>query len=199
MFGEAMARAEARARPPSGSRARLPSARRSRVRFRSTAGSSGSPAKGDQFPVGWPPLFADGRFATPDGKAHFTPVRVQEGNTRPGRAGDASVFRLSTRRGKQFNSMVQREVDPLTGAARDDVLMSDADMAALGFRSGQRVRLRATGGTFSGRVRTAPIKPGNLEIHWPEGNILLSGEAIDPDSMEPDYNATVTIESMQDE
>ena len=40
----------------------------------------------------------------------------------------------------------------------------------------------------------APIKPGNLEVHWPEGMPLLSGDAIDPDSMEPDYNATVTVE-----
>jgi hypothetical protein len=39
----------------------------------------------------------------------------------------------------------------------------------------------------------APIKPGNLEVHWPEGNVLL-GNTIDPDSLEPDYNAVVTIE-----
>jgi hypothetical protein len=48
-------------------------------------------------------------------------------------------------------------------------------------------------------VRSAPIKPGNLEVHWPEGNILLSGDAIDPKSMEPDYNALVTLEPVQDE
>jgi anaerobic selenocysteine-containing dehydrogenase len=126
-------------------------------------------------------------------------VRAYEGKERPGPATDAGTFRLSTRRGKQFNSMVQRDVDPLTGAARDDVLMSDADMTALGLRAGQQVRLRTIGGTLTGRVRTARIKPGNLEVHWPEGNVLLSGDAIDPDSMEPDYNATVTVESMQDE
>ena len=34
---------------------------------------------------------------------------------------------LSTRRGKQFNSMVQGRVDPLTGAARDHVLLSAED------------------------------------------------------------------------
>ena len=42
----------------------------------------------------------------------------------------------------------------------------------------------------------APIKPGNLEVHWPEGMSLLAGDAIDPDSMEPDYNATVTVEPL---
>jgi len=43
----------------------------------------------------------------------------------------------------------------------------------------------------------APIKPGNLEVHWPEGMSLLAGDAIDPDSMEPDYNATVTVEPLR--
>jgi predicted molibdopterin-dependent oxidoreductase YjgC len=155
-------------------------------------------AKGDQFQWGGRTLFADGRFATTDGKAHFTPIRIQEGKAGPGFTSGTGVFRVSTRRGKQFNSMVQREVDPLTGAARDEVLMSEADMIVLGLRAGDRVRLRSTSGTFTGRVRMARIKPGNLEVHWPEGNTLLSGDAIDPDSMEPDYNATVTVEWLKD-
>jgi hypothetical protein len=43
------------------------------------------------------------------------------------------------------------------------------------------------------------IKPGNLEVHWPEGNCLLSREEIDIASREPDYNATVRIERMTGE
>lgn len=39
----------------------------------------------------------------------------------------AKMFAVSTRRGKQFNSMVQREIDLLTGAGRDDILMNEAD------------------------------------------------------------------------
>ena len=35
--------------------------------------------------------------------------------------------------------------------------------------------------------------PGNVEVHWPEGNVLLSASVRDPDSLEPDYNAIVTI------
>ena len=134
-------------------------------------------------------LFSDGRFATSDGKAHFSPVSPRTGTT------DAARFALSTRRGKQFNSMVQREVDPITGAARDDVFISEDDLLRLRMSEGAPVRLRSPSGTFDGKLRTAPIKPGNLEVHWPEGNTLLSGDAIDPDSMEPDYNARVTIEA----
>ena len=133
-------------------------------------------------------LFADGRFNTPDGKAHFAAISAGRVSRPDGR------FALSTRRGKQFNSMVQRRVDPLTGAERDEIFISADDLARLELREGAPVRLRSASGTFSGRLKQAPIKPGNLEVHWPEGNVLLSSSAIDPDSMEPDYNAMVTIE-----
>ena len=147
-------------------------------------------AKGDQVQWGGRTLYADGRFATPDGKAHFAPVAAGRVTRRPGQ------FAVSTRRGKQFNSMIQREVDPLTGARRDDVFISADDLRALRLAEGAAVRLRSASGTFNGRLKVAPIKSGNLEVHWPEGMILLSGTAIDPDSMEPDYNAVVTIEAI---
>ncbi len=148
-------------------------------------------AKGDQFQWGGRVLFADGRFATLDAKAHFIAAGIHNRPEPP-----ADRFRVSTRRGKQFNSMVQREIDPLTGAGRDDVLLSAADADRLGLREHQRVRLTSADGAFEGRVRRSPIKPGNLEVHWPEGNVLLSGAAVDPDSMEPDYNTVVTLEAV---
>ena len=92
--------------------------------------------------------------------------------------------------------MIQREIDPLTGAGRDAVFVNADDLRRLSLQEGQRVRLTSADGFFDGRLRQAPIKPGNLEVHWPEGNTLLSGTAIDPDSMEPDYNAVVTIEAI---
>src|SRR5204862_438434 len=76
--------------------------------------------QGDSVQWGGETLFADGRFATPDGKARFKPVPLPARQSRDGR------FFVSTRRGKQFNSMVQREVDPLfapffaLSVARDD-------------------------------------------------------------------------------
>ena len=148
-------------------------------------------AKGDQVQWGGRTLYADGRFATPDGRAHFAPVSLGPTTNR-----SAGAFAVSTRRGKQFNSMIQREIDPLTGAGRDDIFMSPDDMARLRLTTGSAIRLRSSSGTFEGKVKEAAIKPGNLEVHWPEGMPLLAGSAIDPDSMEPDYNATVRIESM---
>jgi molybdopterin-dependent oxidoreductase alpha subunit len=146
-------------------------------------------AKGDQMQWGGRTLYADGRFATTDGKAHFAPAPPRGRTPRDG------VFFVSTRRGKQFNSMVQQPVDPLTGAGRDAVFISGADAERLGLPDGAPIRLSSAHGRYEGRVFCAPIKPGNLEVHWPEGNALL-GHEIDPDSMEPDFNAVVTIEPL---
>ena len=91
---------------------------------------------------------------------------------------------------------MQRTIDPLTGARRDDVLISAEDLARLALADGAAVQLRSADGTFRGRLKKAAILPGNLEVHWPEGNSLLSSSRIDPDSMEPDYNAIVMLEPL---
>jgi molybdopterin-dependent oxidoreductase alpha subunit len=148
-------------------------------------------AKGDQVQWGGPTLFADGQFVTSDGRAQFSPL-FPLGRTRAP-AGATERFFVSTRRGKQFNSMVQRDIDPLTGAARDAVLMSEVDAQRLGLRGGDAVRLVSAYGEMPARIHIAAMRPGNLEVHWPEGMPLLSGTARDPDSLEPDYNAEVEV------
>jgi molybdopterin-dependent oxidoreductase alpha subunit len=153
--------------------------------------------KGDQIQWGGRLLYDDGRFATPDGKARFSIVEPTGRCTASGgRAADRDLFFVSTRRGKQFNSMVQRDRDPLTGARRDDVLISAQDMTRLNLREGAAVELTSVAGTFRGRLRASAMTPGNLEVHWPEGNALLSGRAIDVESMEPDYNAVVRLAAL---
>lgn len=109
---------------------------------------------------------------------------------------DVLLLPATTRYESSGNSMVQRQVDPLTGAGRDAIFISADDMARLRLDEGAAVRLRSASGTFRGTLKRAPIKPGNLEVHWPEGMPLLSGSTIDPESMEPDYNAVVTIEAV---
>jgi predicted molibdopterin-dependent oxidoreductase YjgC len=147
--------------------------------------------QGDQVQWGGPHLFAEGKFATADGKAHFSVL------TPPSRRAPPGSFYVSTRRGKQFNSMVQHPVDPLTGAARDAILIAAQDAAALGIRNGDALRLRSEAGSYVGRAWIDRIKPGNLEVHWPEGNGLLSRDEIDQASREPDYNAVVSLERLQ--
>jgi molybdopterin-dependent oxidoreductase alpha subunit len=143
---------------------------------------------GDSFQWGGPRLFSDGRFATPDGKARFAAVSLSGKTVPPGE------FVVSTRRGKQFNSMIQHETDPLNAARRHEVLISAEDAKTLGIPDDGRVRLVSGTGSFVGNAKISNIKKGNLQIHWPEGSVLLAAGNLDPDSREPDYNATVRVE-----
>ena len=112
----------------------------------------------------------------------------------PGRRPEDGSFFVSTRRGKQFNSLIYAEVDPLNGAARDAVLMNEEDAAERGLMHGDPVLLKNKRGVLAGRVHLAPLTRGDLQIHWPEGNHLLDREARDAWSDTPDYNARVTLE-----
>jgi hypothetical protein len=48
-------------------------------------------------------------------------------------------------------------------------------------------------GSYKARVHLAPIAPGNLQIHWPEGNVIIRRGVIEPTGGVPDYNARVRI------
>ncbi len=146
---------------------------------------------GDQFQYGGPQLCWDWQFPTPDGKARFTPVAP------PGADLPEGAFIVSTRRGKQFNSMVHEARDQLTGAGRETVLISPADAGRLGLRDGDRVRLSNPIGSFTGRAQVAPVRPGNLQLHWPEGNVLIDRHRRSPKSGIPDYNAAVWLEKLE--
>ena len=104
-------------------------------------------------------------------------------------------FFVSTRRGKQFNSMIYAAADPLNGAARDDVLMDATDAGALGLVEGDAITLTSATGSYAGRVKLARLPARTLQVHWPEGNVLLpSGpDHREPHSQVPDYNTVVTV------
>lgn len=144
--------------------------------------------KGDQFQYGGPHLCAGGVFPTPDGRAQFVRVSLRRDAVPEG------AFLVTTRRGKQFNSMVHESRDAITGALRQAVFMNADDAARLGLREGDAVLLTSAAGTFRGRIHTAQVKPGNLQIHWPEGNVLIDRTKRSPDAGVPDYNAVVTVE-----
>jgi molybdopterin-dependent oxidoreductase alpha subunit len=141
--------------------------------------------KGDSFQYGGRRLLAD-KFLTADGKGHFTAVPLPEERVPEGR------FLLSTRRGKQFNSILLNQTDHLTGARRDDVIMAAEDAARLGLRNGDSITLRNELGEFHGRVKIDRMKPGCLQAHWPEANVIIPAGRLDPSGV-PDYNATVEV------
>ena len=148
-------------------------------------------AKGDAFQYGGPRLCEGGTFPTPDGRARFTPLRPPDVDIPEG------YFLLSTRRGKQFNSMVHGEVDLLFGARRRDVLMAAADANSLGVREGDEVLLSNDLGSYRGHIRLAPIRPRNVQIYWPEANVIIRRGIVDPHCEMPDYNALVRIEPVR--
>ena len=144
--------------------------------------------EGDWVQWGGPQLCAEGFPKMPGGRARFSVVRVVGKRIPPGQ------FQVSTRRGKQFNSIVFRDKDPqMGGALRDEVLLSAKDAAEHGLRDGDRVVLTNDLGAFDGRVRLANVAPRHAVLYWPEGNVLLPAR-YDPESGIPDYNAFARLE-----
>jgi molybdopterin-dependent oxidoreductase alpha subunit len=147
-------------------------------------------ATGDQVQWGGRHLCAGGEFPRADGRGAFTPLSPAAPDLPDGR------FTVATRRGKQFNSMVHAETDPLTGALRDAVYIDEADARDLGAGDGALVRLTSATGTFEGHLKVVRLPARSLQVHWPEGNVLIGGGAsiLEPRSKVPDYNAIVTVE-----
>lgn len=143
---------------------------------------------GDQFQYGGPHLCAGWNFPTGDGRARFSAVPL------PGFELPDDMFMVTTRRGKQFNSIVHGRRDPLNGAERESVLINRADARDRGLTDGDPVVLRNSVGEFRGRTRIGPVKPRTLQIHWPEGQVLIDRRARSPQGGVPDFNAPVVLE-----
>jgi anaerobic selenocysteine-containing dehydrogenase len=143
--------------------------------------------EGDWVQYGGPILLNGGVCPNlPEGRARFVPVRPV--------APEAGLdsFYLTTRRGDQFNSMVYRDTDPLTGRRRDTVFFAAEDAARLDLAEGDPVLLRSGHGEFRGICAIERVRPGSLQACWPEANGLLD-QVLDPESGEPDYNVLVSV------
>jgi molybdopterin-dependent oxidoreductase alpha subunit len=188
IFGELAARA----RPEHADAVRYPGTAEIRADIARAVpaykGIEGLSKFGDFVQYGGPHLCAGWTFPTPDGRARFSVVTPPRAHRPDG------TFVVATRRGKQFNSMVHERSDPITGAVRDAVLMNPADADRLGLADGAEVTLSSASGKLRGRVLRAPITPGNLQVHWPEGEVLIDRTRRSPQARMPDYNAVVTIE-----
>lgn len=144
-------------------------------------------AKGDQFQRGGERTCEGGRFPTPSGKGQFVWAAP------PDRSLPEGKLHLATRRGKQFNSLVQKEVDQLTGAARDHIFLSRRDAKRLGLSHDQAVMVKSEFGQMRARVFEARITPGSAQMHWPEANVLIPAGRRDPGGLVPDYNTVVEV------
>jgi molybdopterin-dependent oxidoreductase alpha subunit len=147
--------------------------------------------KGDVFQWGGAWLCEDGICPTPDGKGTFIPVDIPNIGKKKGQ------FLLTTRRGKQFNSMVFSDKDPLNDSDRYDVLINPEEARLHRIAEGEGIVVYNKHGVFQGRAKYADITPGNLGVHFPEGNFLLPKGKYEPFAGIPDYTIAVTIEKAE--
>jgi molybdopterin-dependent oxidoreductase alpha subunit len=145
--------------------------------------------EGDWLQWGGQVLCGDGRFeGMPGERGRFSAL------TPPSLTVPEGHFILTTRRGKQFNSMVFEAGDALQGGrSRDDIFVSPEDAAILGLAEGSRVRLESEIGSYEGTTRLIDISPGCVQGYWPEVNCLIP-QCWDPLSLEPDYNCVVRLQ-----
>ena len=54
--------------------------------------------------------------------------------------------------------------------------------------------VRSEFGSLRCRAFFAPVAPGNLQVHWPEGNVLIGPGTRSPEAGIPDYNTRASLE-----
>ena len=141
--------------------------------------------RGDQFQVGGAHLCEGGTFPLPDGRARFGGAAWDEGAR-----DEAEPFVLLTRRGKQFNSMVHQDRDPLGGLTRAAVVLAASDAERLGVREGDTVVVENRFGSFRGLAAIGQLAAGAVQVHWPEANVLLDPTARSAPAETPAYKHT---------
>jgi anaerobic selenocysteine-containing dehydrogenase len=147
--------------------------------------------RGDVFQWGGAWLCEDGICPTEDGKGRLISVEIPELRKAEGH------FYVTTRRGKQFNSMVYSSTDPFNGANRDDVFMSSMDAKALGLSEGEAIVVYNRHGMFHGKVKYENVKEKNIALFWPEGNMLFPKGVYESFAGIPEYNAGVIVEKAE--
>lgn len=144
--------------------------------------------RGDVFQWGGAWLCEDGVCPTADGKAHLLPIEVPDLNKPEGH------FYVTTRRGKQFNSMIYSKTDPFNNADRYDVLINAEDARELRIKEGDNIVVYNRYGTFQGRAKFENTSRGNVQVYWPEGNLLIPKGVYETYAGIPEYNTAVKIE-----
>ena len=76
-----------------------------------------------------------------------------------------------------------------------EILMNPEDAADHHFTQNEKVRLISKTGVFEGHILLASIARGNLQVHFPEGNVLIPRGIVDAGGGVPDYNTEVRVEN----
>lgn len=130
----------------------------------------------------------DGVCPTRNGRGQLLPIELPELRKAEGQ------FYVTTRRGKQFNSMIYSAIDPNNGADRNDVLIHKDDAEELGIRNGEAVVVYNKHGIFHGRANYDATRRGNIQLYWPEGNVVIPKGVFERYAEIPEYNTAVIVE-----
>ncbi|MDG5787477.1 FdhF/YdeP family oxidoreductase [Evansella sp. AB-P1] len=144
--------------------------------------------KGDVFQWGGAWLCEGGNCPTKDGRGNLLPIELPELRKAEGH------FYATTRRGKQFNSMIYSKKDPNNNAGRYDVLIHEEDGKELNISSGEAVVVYNQQGLFKGWAKFANTRRGNIQLYWPEGNVVIPKGVYEKFSKIPEYNTAVIVE-----
>lgn len=147
--------------------------------------------KGDVFQWGGAWLCEDGVCPTPDGKGHLLPAQLPQYRKTEGH------FNITTRRGKQFNSMIYSEKDAFNGGKRHSILMNEEDAKELYVQEGDPVVLFNQYGSYQGVAQFGELRRGNIAVYWPEGNVLIPKGVYESYSQIPEYNTAAILEKAE--
>lgn len=140
-------------------------------------------SEGDQFQYGGAMLCKDWNFPTPTGKANFRPTPLPQVDL----ADDE--FIIVTRRGKQFNSIVNEDKETGNDFTRDAIIVNAQDAQRLGLQDGDMVELSNNVGKYSGTLTIANVAQQTIQVYWPEGNVLLDSGERSPLAKIPAYKS----------
>ncbi|MCK0470434.1 FdhF/YdeP family oxidoreductase [Halalkalibacter sp. APA_J-10(15)] len=144
--------------------------------------------KGDLFQWGGAWLCEGGVCPTEDGKGQLFAIDLPENRRTEGQ------FFVTTRRGKQFNSMIYSEVDPFNDGERYDIFLNEEDARKLAIDEGVSVVVFNHYGQLQGRAKFEDVANGNIAVYWPEGNVLLPKGVYEKHAKIPEYNSSVIVE-----
>lgn len=74
------------------------------------------------------------------------------------------------------------------------MLINADDAKELRIAEGESIVVYNKYGTFQGRAKFEATKRGNVQVHWPEGNVLIPKGVYETYAGIPEYNAAVKIE-----
>lgn len=147
--------------------------------------------KGDVFQWGGAWLCEGGICPTADGKGNLLPIELPELRKPEGH------FYVTTRRGKQFNSMIYGEKDAFNNADRYDILINETDAKELNIKEGEAIVAYNKFGVYHGRAKFADTREGNIQVYWPEGNVLIPKGVYEKYAGIPEYNTGVVVEKAE--